>query len=154
MDPEFPNNIELQDNNTKHIQIQSNEVEANTQPKNLQNSNEINSLDPSDIIESQKQKIANSIVESATDKLKDNFIARCFSCCNLLAILKPYFKINNVDIFERLKISLIPLNRSFYESAKDNVDFYGPFWIATTLIFTIPAVGTLNKYFNVNNFNI
>ena len=43
MDPELPNNIELQDNNTKHVKIQSNEIEANTQPKNLQNSNEVNS---------------------------------------------------------------------------------------------------------------
>jgi len=96
-------------------------------------------------IEEQKQKIGGSIYEAATNKLTSG----CFKCLNVVEILKPYFKISNDDVFERIKASLIPMNNTFFENASKNPDLYGPFWIATTLIFLIALVGTINNYYSV-----
>ena len=52
-----------------------------------------------------------------------------------------YFNVEVSDIKQKLKGSLIPFNKSFYESIEINADLYGPFWIFTTIIFLIALIG-------------
>ena len=99
-------------------------------------------------MEEAKNKVAGSLFDKVADKAKG--CCGCFESCNLVNILQPYFQVKNMEIFERLKTSLIPLNKTFLSSIAERPDLYGPFWIATTLIFVISAVGTINKTFNVS----
>lgn len=138
------NPLNAGDKPEKTSQIRSNII--NLSPASLPQTNE-----PSHIgfIEEQKQKVMTSIMSSATDKITQGCCG-CCSCFNFVNILQPYFEVKNMDIFERLKTSVIPMNKTFYTTASQSPDLYGPFWISTTLIFVIAAVGTINKYFNVS----
>jgi hypothetical protein len=57
-----------------------------------------------------------------------------------------YFNVEVSDIKQKLKGSLIPFNKSFYESIEINADLYGPFWIFTTIIFLIALIGNFSSY--------
>jgi hypothetical protein len=57
-----------------------------------------------------------------------------------------YFNVEVNDIKQKLKGSLIPFNKSFYESIEINADLYGPFWIFTTIIFLIALIGNFSSY--------
>jgi len=39
--------------------------------------------------------------------------------------------------------ALIPKKPDFFEISRDNPDLWGPFWIYTSLIFIISAVGNI-----------
>jgi hypothetical protein len=43
-------------------------------------------------------------------------------------------------------MSLIPIKRDFIENIKPNPDFYGPFWILTTIIFLLGSAGNFASY--------
>lgn len=53
---------------------------------------------------------------------------------------------SQTEVLERIKMSLIPIKRDFIESIKANPDFYGPFWILTTIIFMLGTAGNLSYY--------
>ena len=57
-----------------------------------------------------------------------------------------YFNVEVSDIKQKLKGSLIPFNKSFYESIEINADLYGPFWIFTTIILLIALIGNFSSY--------
>ena len=57
-----------------------------------------------------------------------------------------YFDVELNDIKQKLKGSLIPFNKSFYQSIETNSDLYGPFWIFTTIIFLIALIGNISSY--------
>lgn len=44
-------------------------------------------------------------------------------------------------------MSFIPIKTTFIESLNDNPDFYGPFWLLTTIIFLVSSTGNLSRYF-------
>jgi len=44
-------------------------------------------------------------------------------------------------------LGFIPIKRDFIEVIRPNPDFYGPFWILTTLIFLLSSTGNLSRYF-------
>ena len=71
-----------------------------------------------------------------------SYISKFFGC------LGPYFDVDLSDVVSRIKGALIPFNKSFYESAKDNPDIYGPFWIFTTIIFLITVCANFSGYMN------
>jgi len=149
MDPELGNNDDL---NNQNIMLNPTDSKIPPIPQV-----EIPKMSPAaepnkpqvGFFEEQKQKVAGSLFESATEKVTEGCLSRCAACFNCVNILKPYFQVNNVEIFDRLKSSITPLNKTFYETASKNPDLYGPFWISNTLVFIIAAIGTLNKYFGV-----
>jgi len=104
----------------------------------------------SDFMKNQKENAANFIFQKATEKINKGW----FDCCNYLYLLQPYFNVENHDIRSRLLHSLVPFNPKFYDIIESNPDLYGPFWISTTLILTIAASGSLNKYLHVCNLFI
>jgi hypothetical protein len=64
-----------------------------------------------------------------------------------LQFYEQYFKISQLDVLERIKLSLMPIKNTFFESLNGNPDFYGPFWILTTIIFLLSSTGNLSRYF-------
>ncbi|KAK9723073.1 hypothetical protein K7432_002180 [Basidiobolus ranarum] len=56
---------------------------------------------------------------------------------------KQYFNVDTNQVSERMIQSLIPLKSNFLEVLGDNPDLYGPFWVATTVIFTMFITSSL-----------
>lgn len=65
-----------------------------------------------------------------------------------LKYYQPLFDVDTVQVLNRIKGSLLPRPRgAFFELVSANPDLYGPFWIATTLIFAMAITGNLASYF-------
>jgi len=61
---------------------------------------------------------------------------------------QPLFDVDTLQVVNRIKGSLLPRPKgAFWELIGANPDLYGPFWIATTLIFTMAMTGNLASYF-------
>lgn len=61
---------------------------------------------------------------------------------------QPLFDVDTVQVLNRVKGSLLPRPRgAFFELIAANPDLYGPFWVATTLIFAMAITGNLASYF-------
>ena len=61
---------------------------------------------------------------------------------------EEYFKVNEQNVEDRLRAALVPpYNGQFLENIKPNPDFYGPFWIYTTLVILLGIVGNFANYF-------
>jgi len=61
---------------------------------------------------------------------------------------QPLFDVDTVQVLNRIKGALLPRPKgAFWELIGTNPDLYGPFWIATTLIFTMAMTGNLASYF-------
>ncbi|RWR86141.1 protein YIPF1 [Cinnamomum micranthum f. kanehirae] len=58
----------------------------------------------------------------------------------------PYFNVDTDVVVDRIKGSLYPINRNFFENIEDNPDMYGPVWISTTLVFMLAALGNCATY--------
>eukprot|EP01068_Selenidium_serpulae_P004666 Selendium_serpulae@DN3688_c0_g1_i1.p1 len=77
--------------------------------------------------------------------LVGDLAAKYCSCCDV-SYAKAYFKITTMDILKRLRHSIFPLNVPSTDGESDfklNPDMYGPFWIATTLVFILFATGNM-----------
>ncbi len=109
------------------------------------NTNQTSNLTSMIISEDTQRKIAEKAVDNIAKEAEKTYLDKllCF-----LNYFKQYFKITTKDIQNRIISSLKPINNSFYEEAIKKPDLYGPFWIYTTLIFSIAAGGSLSKYFN------
>jgi len=60
---------------------------------------------------------------------------------------QPLFDVDTVQVLNRVKGSLLPRPRgAFFELIAANPDLYGPFWVATTLIFAMAITGNLASY--------
>lgn len=57
-----------------------------------------------------------------------------------------WFRVDTVDVVERLIKSLLFFNKSLVEAIKTVPDLYGPFWIYTTLGFMLGISANLDKY--------
>lgn len=63
------------------------------------------------------------------------------------AILRPYFDVDTSDVAWRCGNTLLgPLRSNFLDTTHDQPDLYGPFWIATTLIFVTAVAGNYADY--------
>jgi hypothetical protein len=50
-------------------------------------------------------------------------------------------------VLERLKYSTIPpFKEEFIDTIKSNPDFYGPLWIAGTILFLLSTIGNFSNY--------
>lgn len=60
---------------------------------------------------------------------------------------QPLFDVDTLQVLDRIKGALMPRPKgAFFEAIAPNPDLYGPFWIATTLIFTMAMVHGLASY--------
>jgi len=68
-----------------------------------------------------------------------------FACCSI-EYYQPYFDITTADVKQRILATIDPRKNTFFEIIQERPDLYGPFWIYTTLIFTIAAAGNFSGY--------
>lgn len=54
-------------------------------------------------------------------------------------------------MFDRIKITLVPLKPDFFEISRNKPDLWGPFWICTTLIFMLASVGNFESYLSFSD---
>ena len=72
-----------------------------------------------------------------------------FCSCFTVAYYQPYFQVDTTDVIYRIKHALNPLlitTDAYFESLGQNPDAYGPFWLATTLIFIIAVSTNFNSW--------
>eukprot|EP00344_Euplotes_crassus_P006513 CAMPEP_0196999112 /NCGR_PEP_ID=MMETSP1380-20130617/4358_1 /TAXON_ID=5936 /ORGANISM="Euplotes crassus, Strain CT5" /LENGTH=223 /DNA_ID=CAMNT_0042415927 /DNA_START=22 /DNA_END=693 /DNA_ORIENTATION=+ len=76
---------------------------------------------------------------------------RADRCCNCIHIdyYQQYFDVTTQDVLQRLIFSLIPIKPKLEQAIGDNPEFYGPFWIYTTLIFLLAFAENLHNYIEV-----
>mmetsp|Transcript_45824 Transcript_45824/g.109360 ORF Transcript_45824/g.109360 Transcript_45824/m.109360 type:complete len:273 (+) Transcript_45824:247-1065(+) len=61
-----------------------------------------------------------------------------------LSTYQQYFDVDTMDVYNRLRRSVSTADGPFLE-ADMKPDLYGPFWLCTTLIFTMAAAGNLGS---------
>lgn len=80
-----------------------------------------------------------------------------------LVFLQQFFNVNSMSIMKRVKNIFLPSQRfkfvfsgddrvdytSFFSVILDNPDFYGPFWISTTLIFMLCVAKNIAQFENL-----
>lgn len=89
----------------------------------------------SNILSSAKEKISTSILNKFNKKIE---------------FIRKYFDVDIEEITQKLKASIVPLNKDFQPLAEQRPDLYGPFWIYATLVFIVAVAGNLSGYLNVN----
>ena len=60
-----------------------------------------------------------------------------------LSFYAQYFDVDTAEVLKRCWASLFP-RASFLDVLDGNPDLYGPFWIATTVVFILFLAGTMN----------
>jgi len=66
-----------------------------------------------------------------------------------ISYYQPLFDVDTLQVLNRIKGALLPRPKgAFFEVIAANPDLYGPFWISTTLIFTMAITGNLASYFS------
>src|ERR1700742_4849869 len=60
-----------------------------------------------------------------------------------LSFYAQFFDVDTAEVLKRCWASLWP-RASFLDLLDGNPDLYGPFWIATTVVFILFLVGTIN----------
>ncbi len=56
------------------------------------------------------------------------------------------FNVDTTQVGHRLLKSLIPWPPTFFDVIAKNPDLYGPFWIASTLVFILAATGNVARF--------
>lgn len=86
-----------------------------------------------------------SLLGSKTDK-QDVDIPFCG--CISIRYYQPYFDVDTADVISRLYRSTIycRAEKSFMSTIADKPDAYGPFWISTSLIFTLAVTSHINSW--------
>merc|ERR1719203_211549 len=80
-----------------------------------------------------------------------NFFEKMMSCFTISGY-KQYFDVDTVDIKDRIVASLTHFNieggfrESVLERNGSGPDLYGPFWVATTLVFFVAVSSNLSMY--------
>ena len=67
-----------------------------------------------------------------------------------LSFYAQFFDVDTSDVFHRCKSSLYP-RAPFLDILDGNPDLYGPFWIATTVVFILFITGTISQYLAANH---
>jgi len=66
---------------------------------------------------------------------------------------RPYFDVDSSDIVLRASKTLLPFGSNFFDYITPTPDLYGPFWIATTLIFLMAVTGNFSRWFGESLIN-
>jgi len=59
---------------------------------------------------------------------------------------QPYFDVDTRDVLRRCLAGIIPAGKPFFERIEGNPDFYGPFWITTTVLFLLAISSNFAEY--------
>ena len=85
-----------------------------------------------------------------TKKVEEKSSSSNIPLCGCLSVqyYRPFFDIDTKDVYERLVMSSTYCRKddTFYQLIKENPDAYGPFWIATILIFTIAVTSHISSW--------
>ena len=83
--------------------------------------------------------------KASSEKKKEKKSSTCW-CCSL-DFAAQYFDVDTSDVKNRIQNVIMPCpSNKFLTITHGNPDFYGPFWIATTLIFVIGVTANINEY--------
>jgi hypothetical protein len=70
--------------------------------------------------------------------------------CGFLSVrfYQPYFDVDTADVASRVAHAVFYCKReeNFLAFIKDKPDAYGPFWICTTLVFTVAVASHINSW--------
>ncbi|MCJ1223732.1 hypothetical protein MMC12_000375 [Toensbergia leucococca] len=66
-----------------------------------------------------------------------------------LSFYAQYFDVDTAEVLRRCAATLYP-RTPFLDILDGNPDLYGPFWIATTVIFILFLAGTISKYLTIH----
>ncbi len=149
LDPELGDtNISLNDDSTKEVKNETKKPLQQKKNNNQENSNNDNSSFFMNLFQSKRKELVSSLITKAQDKGKSWYEKLI---CDF-TFLQPYFEISVSDLKQRAINGFIPFNKKFVDVKPD---FYGPFWIYTTLIFLISACGSIpsiNNKTSTSNF--
>lgn len=71
-----------------------------------------------------------------------------------IAYYSDYFNVDTAKVSTRILRAVVPFSTKFFASIEENPDLYGPFWVATTLIFVMAAAGNFAAWIHdENNFH-
>lgn len=59
---------------------------------------------------------------------------------------QQFFDVDTTDVASRLTKAMMPFSTKFIEEVAPNPDLYGPFWVCTTLVFSMAAAGNFANY--------
>lgn len=78
-------------------------------------------------------------------------LCACFS----VEYYQPYFDVNTDEVISRIKYALMFCGEGapFLEVVREKPDAYGPWWIATTLIFLMSVTSQLKAAYNGHGFD-
>jgi len=63
-----------------------------------------------------------------------------------LAYYQKFFDVDTTDVVSRLRKAMTPFTTQFIEEVAPNPDLYGPFWVCTTLVFSMAAAGNFANW--------
>jgi hypothetical protein len=71
-----------------------------------------------------------------------------FCGCLSVRFYQPYFDVDTVDVTSRIAHATFYCRReeNFLTSLRDKPDAYGPFWIMTTLVFTVAVTSHVSSW--------
>lgn len=82
--------------------------------------------------------------ESKESSSQENLTGFARACgCLTTQFWSEYFDIDQIELTARLKASINPRSSELIEKIHQKPDLYGPFWICTTLIFTLTVSQSL-----------
>lgn len=115
---------------------------------------EYKKTEPSDQEEQRMSVSSNNSNESGNQQqqlTQAQIDQRANRCCNGLHpdYYQQYFDVTTQDVLQRITFSLVPMNNKLEQVIGENPDFYGPFWIYTTLIFLLAFAENLHNYIAV-----
>jgi len=58
---------------------------------------------------------------------------------------RPYFDVDTKDVLTRMMKAVVPFGENFIDYVNPTPDLYGPFWIASTVIFLFAAAATASS---------
>jgi len=59
---------------------------------------------------------------------------------------QPYFDVDTTDVLRRCLAGIVPIGKPFFERIQGNPDFYGPFWVTTTVLFLLAISSNFAEY--------
>jgi len=60
------------------------------------------------------------------------------------------FNVNTKQVLRRIFGAILPIPPKFFQITEQNPDLYGPFWIASTLVFIMSAAGNVGAWIDQN----
>eukprot|EP00123_Amoebidium_parasiticum_P017075 comp23702_c0_seq1/m.40723 comp23702_c0_seq1/g.40723 ORF comp23702_c0_seq1/g.40723 comp23702_c0_seq1/m.40723 type:complete len:262 (-) comp23702_c0_seq1:480-1265(-) len=63
-----------------------------------------------------------------------------------MAYYAQFCDVDTQDVTRRIAMGMLPTRGSLLDTVASNPDLYGPYWVTTTLIFTIGMMGNLATY--------